>query len=109
MEFTASNPTQSQWDPLEIMENRTPSKGCLKRIRSDLKALYNDPLPLIYAFQDDANATVVHALIIGPFDTPYEGGFFYFILNFLDDYPQSPPKVRLMTTDGGKVRFNPNR
>ena len=24
------------------------------------------------------------------------------------DYPLSPPKVNFMTTDGGRVRFNPN-
>ena len=51
---------------------------------------------------------LVHALIIGPFDTPYEGGFFYFIINFPDDYPHQPPKAKLMTTGGGTVRFNPN-
>mmetsp|Transcript_10330 Transcript_10330/g.30927 ORF Transcript_10330/g.30927 Transcript_10330/m.30927 type:complete len:103 (-) Transcript_10330:836-1144(-) len=25
-----------------------------------------------------------------------------------DDYPQSPPRVRNMTTGAGRVRFNPN-
>src|SRR3546814_16142708 len=62
----------------------------------------------IFVVPDDTNNTVVHAIVTGPFETPYEGGFFYFVLNFPDDYPQSPPKVRLMTTAGGTVRFNPN-
>jgi ubiquitin-conjugating enzyme E2 Z len=44
----------------------------------------------------------------GPFDTPYEGGYFYFILRFPPDYPYSPPRVKFMTTAGGTVRFNPN-
>lgn len=26
----------------------------------------------------------------------------------LNNYPQSPPKVKFLTTDNGKVRFNPN-
>ncbi|CAN0186780.1 unnamed protein product, partial [Laminaria digitata] len=39
------------------------------------------------------------------YDAP---GFFYFVLHCPDDYPHSPPKVRLMTTGGGAVRFNPN-
>jgi ubiquitin-conjugating enzyme E2 Z len=47
-------------------------------------------------------------LIVGPFETPYEGGFFYFIINCPDNYPHAPPKVKLMTTGGGTVRFNPN-
>jgi len=50
----------------------------------------------------------LHALIIGPFDTPYEGGFFYFYIRCPPDYPIRPPRVRLMSTGGGRVRFNPN-
>ena len=50
----------------------------------------------------------IHALITGPFDTPYEGGFFYFMIRCPPDYPIRPPRVKLMTTGGGQVRFNPN-
>ena len=50
----------------------------------------------------------VHALITGPFSTPYEGGFFYFVFRFPTTYPFDPPKVKLMTTGNGTVRFNPN-
>lgn len=41
----------------------------------------------------------VHALISGPSDTPYEGGFFYFLLKVPPDYPSSPPLCRIMTTE----------
>ena len=50
----------------------------------------------------------LHALITGPFDTPYEGGFFYFIIRCPPDYPIRPPRIKLMSTGNGKVRFNPN-
>lgn len=50
----------------------------------------------------------MYALILGPFDTPYEGGFFCFFLKFPTNYPIRPPKVKLMTTGDGLVRFNPN-
>ena len=50
----------------------------------------------------------VHALITGPMDTPYEGGFFYFLVRFPTDYPSSCPCVKIMTTSGNTVRFNPN-
>jgi len=36
------------------------------------------------------------------------GGFFVFVVRFPPDYPLSSPRVRLLTTGGGKVRFNPN-
>ena len=50
----------------------------------------------------------VKALIIGPPDTPYEYGFFEFVLNFGSDYPSQPPKVEARTTNKGQCRFNPN-
>ena len=50
----------------------------------------------------------LHALITGPFDTPYEGGLFHFMIRFPPNYPLVPPRVAFMTTGGGTVRFNPN-
>mmetsp|Transcript_67220 Transcript_67220/g.161066 ORF Transcript_67220/g.161066 Transcript_67220/m.161066 type:complete len:284 (+) Transcript_67220:251-1102(+) len=47
------------------------------------------------------------ALIVGPGDTPYEGGFYFFDVQFTDNYPMSPPHVLFKTGDG-RVRFNPN-
>ena len=37
----------------------------------------------IYAIPDEVNATIVHAIVLGPFDTPYESGFFYFVSIYL--------------------------
>ena len=46
--------------------------------------------------------------ISGPEGTPYENGIFLFDAHFPYNYPDSPPSVRLCTTGGGSVRFNPN-
>jgi baculoviral IAP repeat-containing protein 6 len=48
------------------------------------------------------------ALITGPKGTPYEGGCFLFDIYFPSDYPGRAPSVKLRTTGGGTVRFNPN-
>lgn len=40
--------------------------------------------------------------------TPYFGGCFLFDLYIPEEYPSSPPKMILLTTGGGTVRFNPN-
>lgn len=47
------------------------------------------------------------ALIVGPSDTPYEHGFYFFDVQIPDNYPLQPPYVQFKTSDG-RVRFNPN-
>jgi ubiquitin-conjugating enzyme E2 Z len=71
-------------------------------------ALMSEPLEGILVQPDDTNVCRFHALVTGPDGTPYEGGFFYFLIQCPPEYPAEPPKVRLMTTGGGVVRFNPN-
>lgn len=90
----------------------SPTKSCIRRIHSDLKQLAQDPIEGILVDPDETRVNVCHALIMGPTDTPYEFGLFYFVLEFPNDYPHSPPQVTLQTTGGGgnnnDVRFNPN-
>ncbi|KAK4322981.1 hypothetical protein Pmani_006288 [Petrolisthes manimaculis] len=85
-----------------------PGNLCAGRVRKDLSSIFTDPLPGIFAVPEDGNMFKVHCLIIGPFDTPYEGGFFHFLVRFGPQYPLHPPRVKLLTTGGGSVRFNPN-
>jgi len=47
-------------------------------------------------------------LITGPQNTPYDSGCFCFDIYIPLDYPKVPPKVNLITTGNGSVRFNPN-
>lgn len=81
---------------------------CIFRIQRDITNMYKEPPPGLHIAADENDITKVHALVIGPPGTPYEGGFFYFLISFTPDYPIKPPKVRLVTTGGGRVRFNPN-
>uniref|UniRef100_A0A7S4JY37 Ubiquitin-conjugating enzyme E2 Z n=1 Tax=Paramoeba aestuarina TaxID=180227 RepID=A0A7S4JY37_9EUKA len=82
-------------------------KKARKRVFQDLKAVIVTADPTIHVhFEDDISR--VECLIVGPSETPYEGGFFHFTMTFPQDYPWSSPKVLLRTTDAGLVRFNPN-
>lgn len=54
------------------------------------------------------NANFISFVITGPKDTPYHNGVFEFHAYFPDGYPSVVPKVLINTTNGGKVRFNPN-
>ncbi|RDD36081.1 Ubiquitin-conjugating enzyme E2 Z, partial [Trichoplax sp. H2] len=97
------NPSSSyQWDPtLDKANDEKPKHTCVLRIKRDLAAILTDPPPGMFIVPDDDDITKMHALILGPFDTPYEGGFFYFFLKFPVTYPIEPPKVKLMTTGEG--------
>lgn len=76
-----------------------------KRVSKELLEIAKDPIPGVYV--DCDNFDLIHVLLCGPDDTPYENGFFYFKFEMPIEYPLVPPKVTLMTTNS-KIRFNPN-
>ena len=57
--------------------------------------------------QQKCNIYQQYALIIGPKDTPYFGGYFFFSIVYPPNYPDTPPSVTLLTVNN-IVRFNPN-
>ena len=80
-----------------------------KRIKSDIKNFIKSDLETngIFCKFSEIDMTHVQAMIIGPSDTPYENGFYFFDLRFPDNYPWSPPRVKFITQDSN-IRFNPN-
>ena len=85
------------------------SKLATKRILSDIKIIKKNELDKhnIFVSTNDENMYNIKAMIIGPDDTPYEGGFYFFDINFPDNYPLQPPKAKFMTLNN-EIRFNPN-
>jgi len=85
------------------------SKETMQRLLRDVKQIIKNPLTDngIYYVHDEEDMMKGYAMIIGPSDTPYFCGFYFFKFNFPYDYPYSPPKVEYMTNDG-LTRFNPN-
>ena len=80
-----------------------------RRLIKDIKEIIKNPLTDngIYYTHDEENMLKGYALIIGPTDSIYEDGFYFFEFFFPKDYPFSPPKVIFHTGDG-VTRFNPN-
>jgi len=85
------------------------SKESIARLLGDVRQIMKNPLTDngIYYIHDDTDMLKGYALIIGPDDTPYFAGNYFFEFQFPADYPFSPPKVIYKTNDG-VVRFNPN-
>ena len=85
------------------------SKETIQRLLKDVKEIMKHPLIEngIYYVHDDEDMMKGYAMIVGPSDTPYFGGFYFFKLSYPNDYPHSPPVVTYHT-NGDNVRFNPN-
>ncbi len=69
-----------------------------RRLLKDLKKMQED------STSDTIQATPIadslfawEAIIFGPEDTIWEGGIFKLRLEFSDDYPNKPPKVKFVT------------
>ena len=74
-----------------------------KRILNDIRELYSDPAEGIFVVPDDERITILHALIVGPKDTPYESGFFYFVITYPEKVSAGPAQSQAHD-DGKRVR-----
>ena len=69
-----------------------------KRLKFEIKGLQNAKLPQISAGpKNDDNITEWSGIILGPKESPYDGGVFKLNINFPPDYPFKPPKVEFVT------------
>lgn len=90
--------------------NVTPNFS--RRLKSEIRNLSSN-LPIsdtssIFLRIDENNMSIMKFLIIPHPDTPYAYGCFEFDMYLNADYPNTPPHVEIITTGGGKFRFNPN-
>ena len=97
------------WDPTSRMNSSLVlSTDAKRRIQSEIVNSLKNPIDGIYMTPDENDMSIFHAIVMGSKGTPYEGGLFYFFIKLPSDYPWKPPRVKLMTTCNGSVRFNPN-
>lgn len=85
------------------------TKETINRLLKDVRHIIINPLTDqgIYYIHDDSDMLKGYAMIVGPSETPYFGGFYFFEFTYPYDYPHSPPKVKYCTNGNG-IRFNPN-
>ncbi len=67
----------------------------LRRLQREYQSILKNPLPLCKIIPSDNLEW--RAIITGPTNTPYSGGFFELSLKFPENYPNKNPEVNFVT------------
>ncbi|KAL8946670.1 MAG: hypothetical protein Q9222_006966 [Ikaeria aurantiellina] len=89
-------------------EIKSSPKGRIPRLMSEVSEMATSLPEGIFVRVQEERPDIMRALIIGPKDTPYEGGLFEFEIVCNPDYPNGPPIVWHATSERNNFGFNPN-
>uniref|UniRef100_A0A023FAJ1 Ubiquitin-conjugating enzyme E2 J2 n=2 Tax=Triatoma infestans TaxID=30076 RepID=A0A023FAJ1_TRIIF len=75
------------------------------RLKQDYLRLKRDPVPYVVAEPLPSNILEWHYVVLGPENSPYEGGMYHGKLIFPREFPFKPPSIYMITPNG---RFKVN-
>ncbi|KAK9225235.1 hypothetical protein WN943_010276 [Citrus x changshan-huyou] len=78
-----------------------------RRIVKETQRLLSEPAPGISASPAEDNMRYFNVMILGPSQSPYEGGVFKLELFLPEDYPMSAPKLGRICLDILKDKWSP--
>jgi len=107
MESTASTAsTATAASTAKVVIPKETITRLLKDIRDVMTDKTIDECGIMYR-HSETDILTGFACIVGPSDSLYFGGYYYFMFKFPTNYPHSPPIVSFLTNTNN-VRFHPN-
>ena len=72
--------------------------AAMKYLKKEFDGLQNDPILSLGCTVGLVNNDIFHWKIslVGPVDTPYQGGMFFLTADFGEDYPKAKPEVKFI-------------
>ncbi|KAK7093587.1 ubiquitin-conjugating enzyme E2 J2-like [Littorina saxatilis] len=70
------------------------------RLKQDYMRIIKDPVPYVQAVPLPSNILEWHYIVLGPENTPYEGGIYHGKLIFPREFPFKPPSIYMITPNG---------
>ena len=109
MSISKEKDPENLFKNVEEVPSKTIDKTSLRRLLRDIKHIMTSPLHSegIYYHHCEEDMLKGYAMIIGPEDTPYYGGYYFFKIVYPTNYPHSPPTFTYCT-QGDNIRFHPN-
>ena len=83
------------------------AKETMMRLLKDVREMMTSQVSGVYYKHSETDMLCGYALIVGPEDSLYDGGYYFYKFKFPPDYPHSPPLVEFLTNDG-ETRMHPN-
>ncbi|KAH7860833.1 hypothetical protein Vadar_018538 [Vaccinium darrowii] len=82
---------------MSLIANQMANSNLPRRIIKETQRLLSEPAPGISASPSEDNMRYFNVMILGPSQSPYEGGVFKLELFLPEEYPMAAPKVRFLT------------
>ena len=83
------------------------SKETTMRLLKDVREIMTANVSGVHYMHSETDMLCGYAMIVGPEDSLYDGGYYFYKFKFPPDYPHSPPLEEFLTNDG-ETRMHPN-
>ncbi|KAL8578283.1 Ubiquitin-conjugating enzyme E2 J2 [Nucella lapillus] len=82
------------------MASKRVNTTATARLKQDYVRIIKDPVPYVQAAPLPTNILEWHYIVLGPENSPYEGGIYHGKLVFPREFPFRPPSIYMITPNG---------